>query len=74
MEEDSWLLILSEVPSTPSMSGPGGDKNALFRVNYATQILCYVIVTPLVFLRIYVRWRWKRALGFDDGMKAASCS
>lgn len=55
------------------MSSTGHDENALFRVNYATQVLCYVVVTPLVFLRLYVRWRVKRALGIDDGMKVTEC-
>ncbi|KAJ5085165.1 hypothetical protein N7532_009936 [Penicillium argentinense] len=40
--------------------------NSLFLINYATQILCFVAVTVLLWLRLFVRWRLKRALGFDD--------
>ncbi|KAJ5999785.1 hypothetical protein N7481_000194 [Penicillium waksmanii] len=42
------------------------NGNSLFLINYATQILCFVVVTPLVWLRIFVRWRLKPALGIDD--------
>lgn len=57
-------------PLTPSpMSATVKNGNSLFLINYATQILCFVVVTPLVWLRIFVRWRLKRALGIDDGME-----
>lgn len=46
------------------------DGNSLFLVNYATQILCFIVTTPLVLLRIFVRWKVTRALGMDDGMSA----
>lgn len=46
------------------------NGNSLFLINYATQILCFVIVTPLVFLRLLVRWKVVCNLGVDDGMYA----
>ncbi|KAJ5553203.1 hypothetical protein N7494_002581 [Penicillium frequentans] len=51
------------------MSSTAHDRNSLFLVNYATQILCVVLVTPFVFLRIFVRWKLMNGLGVDD----ASC-
>lgn len=43
------------------------DGNSLFLINYATQILCFIVTTPFVLLRIFVRWKVNRALGIDDG-------
>lgn len=42
--------------------------DSLFLINYATQIVSLIIVTPFVFLRVWVRWKVNRALGIDDGM------
>jgi len=50
------------------------DGNSLFLVNYATQILCFIVTTPLVLLRVFVRWKVNRALGIDDGMCAINRS
>lgn len=44
------------------------NGNSLFLTNYATQIICFVAVTPFVALRILVRWRLNHSLGIDDGM------
>ena len=44
------------------------NGNSLFLINYATQIISFVAVTPFVALRIFVRWRLNHALGIDDGM------
>lgn len=44
------------------------NGNSLFLINYATQIICFVVVTPLVLLRLLVRWKLVRGLGVDDGM------
>ncbi|KAJ5327786.1 hypothetical protein N7452_008176 [Penicillium brevicompactum] len=45
------------------------NGNSLFLINYATQIISFVAVTPFVALRIFVRRRLNHALGIDD----ASC-
>ncbi|KAJ5167240.1 uncharacterized protein N7482_006021 [Penicillium canariense] len=41
------------------------DGNPLFQVNLATQILCFVILTPLVILRLFAR-RKIHYIGVDD--------
>ena len=46
----------------------GHNGNPLFLINYATQIISFIAVTPLVFLRIFARWKLQHALGIDDGM------
>ena len=50
------------------------DGNSLFLINYATQILCFIVTTPFVLLRIFVRWKVNRVLGIDDGKCATSRS
>lgn len=56
------------------MSNTAHDRNSLFLINYATQILCFVLVTPFVFLRIFVRWKLMNGLGIDDGKYATDTS
>jgi hypothetical protein len=56
------------------MSNEVHDRNSLFLTNYATQVLCFVLVTPIVFLRIFVRWKLMSGLGIDDGMYATDTS
>jgi hypothetical protein len=43
-------------------------NNSIFLLNYATQVLCFILVTPFVFLRFLVRWKLSGTLGIDDGM------
>ncbi|KAJ5216640.1 uncharacterized protein N7498_003047 [Penicillium cinerascens] len=44
------------------------DGNFLFLINYATQILCFIVTTPFVLLRVFVRWKVNHALGIDDAL------
>lgn len=44
------------------------NGNSLFLINYATQIISFIAVTPFVLIRFFVRWRLNDALGIDDGM------
>ncbi|KAJ5114407.1 hypothetical protein NUU61_000166 [Penicillium alfredii] len=43
------------------------EGNTLYLINYVTQILCFALVTPFVFLRLCIRARFKQLLGIDDG-------
>ncbi|KAJ5610415.1 hypothetical protein N7510_007134 [Penicillium lagena] len=38
----------------------------MFLLNYATQVLCFILVTSFVFLRFLVRWKLSGTLGIDD--------
>ncbi|KAJ5604823.1 hypothetical protein N7510_009977 [Penicillium lagena] len=55
------------IHATPvSMLVTSQNGNSMFLVNYATQVLCFILVTPFVFLRVFVRWRLSGKLGIDD--------
>jgi hypothetical protein len=43
------------------------NRNSLFFINYATQIVSFIAVTPFVFLRLFARWKLQHTLGIDDG-------
>lgn len=73
-EKNHGYRAVSTLCELSSMSVTVHDGNSLFLVNYATQILCFIVTTPFVFLRIFVRWKVNRVLGIDDGMCAMNPS